>query len=37
MKSAVLFPCSQEPASRAYIEPDESSLHPPTVFPKASF
>jgi hypothetical protein len=31
------LPCSQEPATEPYIEPDESNPHPPTLFPKDPF
>jgi hypothetical protein len=27
------LPCSQQPAIGPYLEPDESSPHPPTLFP----
>jgi hypothetical protein len=29
--------CSQQPATVPYPEPDESSPHPPTIFPQDSF
>jgi hypothetical protein len=32
MESEGSLPCSQEPATGLYPEPDDSSPHPPTLF-----
>jgi hypothetical protein len=37
MEPEGLSPCSQQPATGTYPEPDESSPHPPTLFPKDAF
>jgi hypothetical protein len=37
MKPQASLPCSQEPASSPYGEPDESSAHLPTLFPYDPF
>jgi hypothetical protein len=37
MEPESLLLCSQDPAIGPYPEPDESILHPPTIFPKDSF
>jgi hypothetical protein len=31
------LPCSQQPATSPYPEPDESSSQPPTLFPQDTF
>jgi hypothetical protein len=37
METEGSLPCSQEPATGSYPEPDESNTHPPTIFPQDSF
>jgi hypothetical protein len=37
MESKVSFLCSQEPTISPYLEPDETSQHPPSFLPKVSF